>query len=140
MIDTYDWSRRVIFDQSVELENSGSQIYFITKLNHSGYDYTGNNEELSHTRTFGRIKPETGDLNIIDNIDIYALGIGDDKGFEINDLRQELFGFDAGFRLFRYSFFTGQSESIFQEFDYLEHGTFELSKDGNTLFLLMGLC
>lgn len=138
MIDTYDWSRRVIFDQSVELENSGSQIYFITKLNHSGYDYTGNNEELSHTRTFGRIKPETGDLNIIDNIDIYALGIGDDKGFEINDLRQELFGFDAGFRLFRYSFFTGQSESIFQEFDYLEHGTFELSKDGNTLFFANG--
>jgi hypothetical protein len=138
MIDTDDWSSQIIFDQAVELENSGGQIYFITKLNHLGYDYTGNNEELSHTRTFGKIEPETGDLTIIDDIDIYALGIGDDKGFEINEIKQELFGFDAEFRLFRYSFVTGQSELIFQEYDYLDHGVFELSKDGNTLFFANG--
>lgn len=138
MIDTDDWSNQIIYDRAVELEFSGEQIYFITKLNHIGYDHTGNNNELSHTRTFGRIEPETGEITIIDDVDIYALGIGDDRGFEINHSTQELFGFDAEFRLFRYSSHTSQTELIFQEYDYLDHGVFELSKDGNTLFFANG--
>ncbi len=138
MINTRDWSSEIIYDRSVELETSGEHIYFITKHNHLGYNDSGNNNEVSHNRTLGRIEPSTGDVKIIDDIDIFVFGMSDDSAFEVNDLKQELFGFDAEFRLFRYSFITGKSELIFQEFDYLDHGTFELSKDGNTLFFANG--
>ncbi|MBO6792549.1 MAG: hypothetical protein JJ895_01470 [Balneolaceae bacterium] len=137
-IDTENWSSEKIYDRSVELETSDEQIYFITKHNHLGYDDSGNNNEVSHTRTFGRIEPSTGDVKIIDDIDIFVFGMSDDSAFEVNDLKQELFGYDADFRLFRYRINTEQSELIFQQFNYWDHGGFELSKDGNTLFFAKG--
>lgn len=138
MIDTKDWSHKVIFDHSSELLSGGDDIYFITKLNHLGYDITGNNEDVSHTRIFGKIDPITGQATIIDELDIYAFGLSDNNVVEIGSLKQELFGIDGDYKLFKYDIKSGVKELIFEEYDYLDHGTFDLSKDGNTLFFARG--
>jgi hypothetical protein len=137
MINTEDWSSQIIYNRSTELENVGNEIYFISKLGHLGYDHTGNNIEVSHSRTFGKIDVVNGIVKEIDEIEVFALGIGDDSGFEVNN-NQELFGFDAEFRLYKYDLTTRLKNLIFPEFDYLEHGEFELSNDGSTLFFAQG--
>ena len=138
MINTEDWSSEKIYDRSVELEHSGENIFFITKHNHLGYDDSGNNNEVSHLRTFGQIESSSGEITIIDDINIFVFGMSDDMAFEVNKLSQILYGYDHNFKLFRYNIETRVSELIFGEYNYWDHGGFELSNDGNNLFFAQG--
>lgn len=133
MIDTETWASEIIYDRSVELFTNGIELYFITKLNH-----LGGNEDLSHMREFGKIDFNTGMVQVFDEIDVFALGIGDDRSLEICYLTNELFGLDADFELFKYSIGSKTKEKLFNEFEYVNHAKFELSKDCETLFFSNG--
>ncbi len=132
-INLDNWSSRVIYDRPVEfLLSDRDNIFFITLAER--IDQTNFNP----IRILGRIDNSDGEIEELSQINVSHAENHDYKGVQVHPHKPIVYALNNRYQLYRHSYLSGETESLFDGLTFHDFPNTELSSGGDTLYFLGG--